>query len=270
MVPEGLVLLTSVAFAVAAVTLARRKVLVQELPAVEGLARVDVVCLDKTGTLTDGKIVFDRVEPLDGADRRSTVALGRRSRGRRRTRTRTPRFARSPRRSRPTEQLASRPGGAVLVGAQVERGDVRRPRHMGARRARGGPRLTAATMARRRGRRAAKARASTSRRRASGSCSSGTRAQRLEEERLPADVVPRALLLLEEQVRAEAAETLRYFAEQGVAVKIISGDNPRTVAAIARRAGVADQRRCSRRPVRSRPTSTSWPTSSTPTACSGA
>src|SRR5204862_3322162 len=65
MVPQGLVLLTSIAFGVAAVTLARRKVLVQELPAVEGLARVDVVCFDKTGTLTDGTIVFDRVERLE-------------------------------------------------------------------------------------------------------------------------------------------------------------------------------------------------------------
>src|SRR5207253_5440053 len=65
MVPQGLVLLTSVAFGVAAVTLARRRVLVQQLPAVEGLARVDVLCLDKTGTLTDGNIVFDRVERLD-------------------------------------------------------------------------------------------------------------------------------------------------------------------------------------------------------------
>ena len=64
MVPEGLVLLTSIAFGVAAVTLARRQVLVQELPAVEGLARVDVVCLDKTGTLTEGD---DRVRPGRGA-----------------------------------------------------------------------------------------------------------------------------------------------------------------------------------------------------------
>ena len=60
MVPEGLVLLTSLAFMVATVTLARRQTLVQELPAVEGLARVDVVCLDKTGTLTHGDIVYDR------------------------------------------------------------------------------------------------------------------------------------------------------------------------------------------------------------------
>ncbi|NUT48037.1 MAG: HAD-IC family P-type ATPase, partial [Saccharothrix sp.] len=59
MVPEGLVLLTSLAFMVAAVALARRRTLVQELPAVEVLARVDVVCLDKTGTLTHGDIVFE-------------------------------------------------------------------------------------------------------------------------------------------------------------------------------------------------------------------
>ena len=67
MVPQGLVLLTSVTFAAAAVTLARREVLVQELPAVEGLARVDVVCFDKTGTLTDGTIAFDSIERLDEA-----------------------------------------------------------------------------------------------------------------------------------------------------------------------------------------------------------
>ena len=49
-------------------TLARRQTLVQELPAVEGLARVDVVCLDKTGTLTHGDIVFDHVRLLGNAD----------------------------------------------------------------------------------------------------------------------------------------------------------------------------------------------------------
>src|SRR5713101_4150179 len=64
MVPQGLVLLTSVAFGVAAVTLARRRVLVQQLPAVEGLARVDVVCLDKTGTLTEGVIRFQHVREI--------------------------------------------------------------------------------------------------------------------------------------------------------------------------------------------------------------
>ena len=77
MVPEGLVLLTSIAFGVASVTLARRKVLVQELPAVEGLARVDVVCLDKTGTLTEGNIEFDRLEKLDARRADVDAAAGR-------------------------------------------------------------------------------------------------------------------------------------------------------------------------------------------------
>src|SRR5690606_25525016 len=75
MVPEGLVLLTSLAFGIAAVTLARRNVLVQELPAVEGLARVDVVCLDKTGTLTEGEVAFDDLELVgDGRDKADTRA----------------------------------------------------------------------------------------------------------------------------------------------------------------------------------------------------
>ena len=69
MVPEGLVLLTSVAFAVSVITLGRRNVLVQELPAVEGLARVDVICLDKTGTLTEGTLSYSRMEPLEGSMR---------------------------------------------------------------------------------------------------------------------------------------------------------------------------------------------------------
>src|SRR6476619_2448778 len=63
LVPEGLVLLTSVAFLLAAVQLTRQQVLVQELPAVEGLARVNIVCLDKTGTLTVGDIAYEDCEP---------------------------------------------------------------------------------------------------------------------------------------------------------------------------------------------------------------
>ena len=68
LVPEGLVLLTSVAFLLSAVQLTRRNVLVQQLPAVEGLARVDIVCIDKTGTLTVGEIAFEGVTALGGHD----------------------------------------------------------------------------------------------------------------------------------------------------------------------------------------------------------
>ena len=120
MVPEGLVLLTSVAFMLAAVTLARRQVLVQELPAVEGLARVDVVCLDKTGTLTEGAIVFDELEPLDGRGATTTsAARGARRAGRRpepqRHRGRAGRAVR-------VAGVDAHRRGAVLVGPQVERG----------------------------------------------------------------------------------------------------------------------------------------------------
>jgi cation-transporting ATPase E len=68
MVPEGLVLLTSVAFALGVVRLGKRQVLVQELPAVETLARVDVICLDKTGTITEGELTLDQLLPCAGAD----------------------------------------------------------------------------------------------------------------------------------------------------------------------------------------------------------
>jgi len=68
MIPLGLLLMTSVAFAVGGLRLARRKVLIQELAAVEVLARVDVLCLDKTGTLSSGSIVFDAVHDAGTAD----------------------------------------------------------------------------------------------------------------------------------------------------------------------------------------------------------
>jgi magnesium-transporting ATPase (P-type) len=61
----------------------------------------------------------------------------------------------------------------------------------------------------------------------------------LTGEDLPGDLTPRALVLLEDEVRVDARETLEFFADQGVTLKVISGDHPRTVAAVARRAGVA-------------------------------
>lgn len=74
MIPEGLVLLTSLNFAVAAMRLARQHTLVQELESVETLARVDALNLDKTGTITDGGIVFERLEMLDGIGNESGSA----------------------------------------------------------------------------------------------------------------------------------------------------------------------------------------------------
>ena len=127
MVPQGLVLLTSVAFGVAAVTLARRRVLVQQLPAVEGLARVDVVCLDKTGTLTDGTIAFDSLIPLDG-QAPAGAALGALADDENRNAT----LAAVGQAFPPPQGWPRQAGRAVLLGAQVERGQLRRPGHLGA------------------------------------------------------------------------------------------------------------------------------------------
>jgi magnesium-transporting ATPase (P-type) len=68
MVPEGLVLLTSVVFAVAAMRFGQRGIVAQELASVEMRARADIVCLDKTGTLTDGKMRVERVIPVSDID----------------------------------------------------------------------------------------------------------------------------------------------------------------------------------------------------------
>ena len=76
MIPEGLVLLTSVVLAVSVVRLARRQALVQDLHSIEMLARVDVLCLDKTGTLTTGELAVEELEVLsgDGAEVRQALA----------------------------------------------------------------------------------------------------------------------------------------------------------------------------------------------------
>ena len=227
MVPEGLVLLTSVAFMLAAVTLARRKVLVQELPAVEGLARVDVVCLDKTGTLTEGKIVFDELECLDGNDEDGAAAgLGA--------------LADDPNRNATAIALADHfasPGwtrtNSVPFSSARKWSAASFDGHgtwvMGA------PEMVITDSA------------SPVRARADELASDGRRTlvlahsdAALAGESLPSDLTPVALVMFAEMVRPDAAETLAYFAAQGVQLRVISGDNPRTVAAVAARVGLDD------------------------------
>ena len=224
MVPLGLVLLTSLAFAVAAVTLATRKVLVQELPAVEGLARVDVVCLDKTGTLTDGEIVFSEFVPLDDAEDEGRAALAAladdpnanatmAAAGGAGTAPGWQRTAATPFSSARKWSAASFDGhGTWVLGAPemvwLHDDDevLRRADELAA----GGSRVLVLTR------------------------SDAT----LRDEELPSGMRPIALVLLTEQVRPDAPTTLEYFRDQGVALKVISGDNPRTVAAVATRVGL--------------------------------
>jgi cation-transporting ATPase E len=226
MIPEGLVLLTSLAFALAAVTLARRRVLVQELPAVEGLARVDVVMLDKTGTITEGAMRFDELEAL--ADRqRVGAALGALAADADRnatmqavaeafaapadwTRTGAVPFSSARKWSAATFDRY----GTWVFGAP-EMVWVGRPADDPVR-LRGEELATA-------GRRVVLL-AHTE--------------QALNGETLPAPLDAAAFVMFDEKIRPDAAETLGYFAAQGVACKVMSGDNPRTVGAIAARVGI--------------------------------
>jgi cation-transporting ATPase E len=230
MVPEGLVLLTSLAFFVAALSLARRKVLVQELPAVEGLARVDVVCLDKTGTLTDGDIRFAAMEPLDSQD---AAAL-----------------------REPLGALADEPSpNATARALAAEYPPAPDWRRVGAVPFSSARKWSGATFE---GRGTwvlgapevllpAAGDAPALRQRVDHLAGSGQRVLLVaradagfDGEVLPADLRPMALVQFEESVRPDAAETLEYFRQQGVQLRVISGDNPRTVGAVARRVDMAD------------------------------
>jgi cation-transporting P-type ATPase E len=225
MIPQGLVLLTSIAFGVAAVSLTRRNVLVQELPAIEVLARVDVVCFDKTGTLTDGSIAFDRIERLDRtADAESALAALGASDDRNATLDAVARefpddgiwhrIASVPFSSARKWSAASflQHGTWVLGAPEMVLGD-----------AHGGVLERAGVFA------------GTGRR----VLVLATTDAPVEGVTLPEALRPIALVLFVEQVRDDAAETLAYFARQGVTTKVISGDSPLTVASVAGRVGMS-------------------------------
>jgi cation-transporting ATPase E len=222
MVPEGLVLLTSVAFSVAVVRLAKQRVLVQELPAVEGLARVDVLCIDKTGTLTEGRLALDRIERLDeGLDAEPVFAAlaaadpapnaTARAIGEALpaaggwTVERTVPFS-----SARKWSAASFVGhGAWVLGAPEVLTEDRDVRARVQAAAEAGSRVVLLA-----------------------------RAAGLDEERMPDGIEPVAMAVLTDRLRPDAARTLQYFGEQGVQVKVLSGDNPTTVASIAGQLGV--------------------------------
>src|SRR5215467_1998513 len=223
-VPQGLVLLTSVAFGVAAVTLARRHVLVQQLPAVEGLARVDVLCIDKTGTLTDGTIAFDSLIRL-GGQAPVAEALGALAAEEDRNATLTA-----------IGQAFPPPGGWVRT-ASVPFSSARKWSAASfaghGTWVLGAPEMVLPAEQRAQLSRAAEL-AATGHRVLVLAYAEGS----LTNDSLPPGLLATAFIVLTERLRPDAAETLAYFAAQGVALKVISGDSPRTVAAAAARAGL--------------------------------
>lgn len=228
MVPLGLVLMTSITFAVGAVKLARQQVLVQELPAVEGLARVDLICLDKTGTLTQGDIVFDAAHPLTAVPGWQGVLAwyGIQNDANATARSLAGRFD-APVGAEPLDRVpfsSARKWSAVIFGDGMW--VLGGPEMVFPAAASGDPVLQ--ELARRAGELAA-----TGRRTLVLAHGSPT-----DDETVPVDAVPVVLLTFKENIRPDAAETLSFFAAQGVGVRIISGDNPQTVAAIAREVGL--------------------------------
>ncbi|MEU0356406.1 HAD-IC family P-type ATPase [Streptomyces cyaneofuscatus] len=249
MIPEGLVLLTSVAFAIGVVRLGRKQCLVQELPAIEGLARVDVVCLDKTGTLTEGGMDITEVRPLNGSDE-AYVHQVLRSLG-----------SSDPRPNASLQAIID----AYPAGGTSDKGDKSDKGNQGEE----------ASWA------VTDALPFSSARKYSGAAfteTDGTSSAwllgapdvllpegdptleeiellnqqglrvlllaRVESGGLDAPdaaqgAVPTALVVLEQRLRPDAAETLTYFAQQNVATKVISGDNAVSVGAVAGKLGLA-------------------------------
>jgi cation-transporting ATPase E len=233
LVPDGLVLLTSVAMAVGVVRLASRRVLVQDLPAIEGLARVDLICCDKTGTLTEGSMHVVAVEPVGNAGPVDEV-LGALA-------------AADPKRNVTIEALSARfadPGWQPVATTAFSSARKWSAASFGGSAGRygsgpgsgtwllGAPEMILPQSARvldRAGQLAAE----------------GNRVlllasspAQIEDEQVPAQVTPVALVALQERIRPDARATLDYFASQQVGVRVISGDHPQTVGAIGRRLGL--------------------------------
>ncbi|MGA7988236.1 MAG: HAD-IC family P-type ATPase [Candidatus Dormiibacterota bacterium] len=225
MIPEGLVLLTSVVFAIAAIRFAQRGLIAQELDSVEMLARADVVCLDKTGTLTDGRLVVVNVVPLGEADSSVAAALG----------------------ALAAVDPHPNPTLSALVQAFPTPEDWRATHVVPFSSGRkwsgaafdgrgswilGAPDVLALA-------------SSVVREQAQQLAGAGNRVMLIGRvSSLPSahqampPVEPLALVVLRERLRPEASRILAYYRDQSVAVKVLSGDHPATVAALARSAGM--------------------------------
>lgn len=229
MIPEGLVLLTSVAMALGVIRLGRRNTLVQELSGIETLARADVLCLDKTGTLTSGAMQVDRVipidAPVDGIQERLADFL-------RAFDETTPTLTAL----RASCGEGGGSGSAVIAvlpfssarkksAASYENG---RTLIMGAPSFVLGNRYTGEI-----------------RKQCEDYAASGNRVMVLAEADgiIADDATPEitgicGLFLITDSLRPNVQETMRYFASEGVEIRVISGDDPRTVSTIAKKAGL--------------------------------
>ncbi|MEC3920034.1 cation-translocating P-type ATPase [Nocardia sp. CDC160] len=226
MVPEGLVLMTSIAFAVGVVRLGARKCLVQELPAIEGLARVDVVCADKTGTLTENGMRLSEVRAVGDipeSELRQVLAAIAADDPRPNASVLAIKEAEPTSPGWPSTAIA--PFSSAKKWSGMSYGN-----HgnwlMGAPDVLLDPHSEIAATAQEIG-------------------AKGLRVLLLAQSDRPVDakdapgtVTPAALVVLEQKVRPDAKATLDYFASQNVSTKVISGDNAVSVGAVATSLGM--------------------------------
>ncbi len=225
MVPEGLVLMTSIAFAVGVIRLGQRRCLVQELPAIEGLARVDVVCADKTGTLTENGMRVSGVEELAAQQETAADVLASLA-------------AADPRPNASMQAIAEtydQPPGWIATATAPFKSATKWSGvsyHDHGNWVIGAPDVLLDP-------------ASAAAGRAELIGAKGLRVLLLaaadvavDHPDAPGRVTPVALVVLEQKVRPDARETLDYFATQNVFVKVISGDNAVSVGAVAGELGL--------------------------------
>ena len=230
MIPEGLYLLTSVALAVSSVRLAHKKVLLHDMKCIETLARVDVLCVDKTGTITENTMEVQRVIPAEGYDIETMglldVMIGDFTSAMENDNI-TMEAMKSYFQSTSGKKPVSKTGfssatkyssvtfenAAYVLGAPefVLRQHYEKYEDTIMEYASKGTRVLVF----------------------------GFYDGEIDGKALKEEVVPLGYILLENPIRKEAEETFQYFAEQGVEVKVISGDNPVTVSEVAKRAGIA-------------------------------
>ena len=229
MIPEGLYLLVSVALAVSVITLSRRRTLVHELSCIENLARVDTICLDKTGTITEGSLEVVRLHPAGAAGEAELEELlaafvhasGSDNATAKALKERFPLQKGSPWRpireipfssERKWSGLELSDGSCYLLGApeMVLGGNIVHRQPLIEEAVSQGLRVLALAGGR----------------------------KLFDEKGLAIMPEPLGYVLLADKMRPAAARTLAYFREQGVTVKVISGDNGSAVARIAGRAGV--------------------------------
>ena len=246
MIPEGLVLLTSLNFAVAAMRLARHNTLVQELESVETLARVDALNLDKTGTITDGGIAFNRLVMLGSANAAAEQAA-----------TQSLYDCCNEEQPNGTGQavlagLKAQGYGAGAVESRVPFSSARKwsaVRKSGETWYMGAPEVIISALegdyssvlqrvneyANDGNRVLLVARSTAPLSPRSGLRGAVEGANVSDDPQLDPKAEPVALVLCSEKIREDAERTLAWFREQGVRCRVISGDNPVTVGAIARR-----------------------------------